>query len=291
MKEQLIGIIGGSGLGDALLEHITDLEWADVKTPFGEPSAPIGIGRFGSRPIAFLSRHGKGHRFGPSQVPYAANIFALKTLGVRSIIAGCAVGSLREEIAPRDLVVVDQFIDKTWKRRGSFFDEFGAVHVEFSHPCTEPLREAILRQADGISVNVHNRGTYVCMEGPAFSTRAESLMHRTWGGDVIGMTAMPEAKLAREAQIPYALIALVSDYDCWREHDIKLGKRELLQEIIANLSDATANAIKLIEAVLNSGAELTNDDWHDRKSLELAVWTNPDVLDPKTNEALGILFH
>ncbi len=285
-----IGVIGGTGLGDVLGEHIEGLEFRDVDTPFGKPSSPIGLGTFGSRPVAFLNRHGEGHRFGPSEVPYRANLFALKSLGVRSIIASGAVGSLREEMAPKDLVIVDQFIDKTFRRESSFFSNHGAVHVEFSHPCTEPLRRAILSKADSVEAKVHEKGTYVCMEGPAFSTRAESLMHRTWGGDLIGMTAMPEAKLAREAQMAYSLVALVSDYDCWREHDISQGKHELLREIISNLETATANAIGLIEAVLAGDAELCGDQWDDRRSLEMAVWSKEDVIDAKEREKLKVLF-
>lgn len=288
--DERIGVIGGTGLGDVLSEHIEDLEYREVDTPFGPPSGPIGMGTLGTRRVAFLNRHGQGHRFGPSQVPYRANLFALKSVGVRSILASGAVGSLREEYAPMDLVIVDQFIDKTCKRAGSFFADFGAVHVEFSHPCTEPLREALLNQAGSVDTNVHAKGTYVCMEGPAFSTRAESLMHRAWGGDLIGMTAMPEAKLAREAQMGYALVALVSDYDCWREHDISQGKHELLREIISNLQAATQNAISLIEAVLSDDAVLCSDEWDDRKSLEMAVWSKEAVMDSKQREALSVLF-
>jgi len=290
MAEELIGIIGGTGLGDELGGLIADARKEDVRTPFGKPSSPILIGKIGEKQIAFINRHGPDHVLGPSEVPYAANIFALKKLGATVLIASGAVGSLKEEIAPRDLVVTDQFIDKTFGRQGSFFTDFGAVHCELAQPTCSRLRKAILTSAESIDTKVHDGGTYVCMEGPQFSTRAESLMHKQWGGDLIGMTAMPEAKLAREAQMCYALIALVSDYDCWKEHDPAVKKQDLLQEIIANLQAATQNAVELIKAVLQSGESLCSNDCPCRKSLELAVWTKPEKLDPAKRKSLDVLF-
>lgn len=207
-EDMIIGIIGGTGLGDTLEKGIVDGKLHDIDTPFGKPSDKILVGTFGKRRIAFINRHGPGHVFSPSMVPFAANIFAMKQLGVRTIISMGAVGSLNEDIAPGDLVVVDQFIDKTNKRTNTFFGDYGAVHVEMADPACSRLREKIIdigRDIDG-DHKVHPKGTYVCMEGPAFSTRAESLMHKAWGGDLIGMTAMPEARLAREAQMCYALI-------------------------------------------------------------------------------------
>ena len=290
MAEELIGVIGGSGLGEVLAEHITDAKTEDIETPFGKPSAGILIGKIGNRKIAFLNRHGEGHLLSPSEVPYAANIFALKKLGVRSIIASGAVGSLREEIRPKDLVVVDQFIDKTFRRRGSFFGDLAAVHCELSGPCCWRLGEKILEAAHETAARTHDGGTYVCMEGPQFSTRAESLMHRKWGADLIGMTAMPEAKLAREAQICYALIALVSDYDCWKPHKPGASKQVLLEEIIGNLTEATNNAIELIKAVLNTDGDLCNDNCGCRKSLELAVWSKPESINEENKKKLSVLF-
>ena len=293
MAEKLIGIIGGTGLGDALTEQITDAELHNIETPFGRPSAAIIVGGFGKNRIAFLDRHGKGHKLSPSEVPFAANIFALKKLGVHTVISSGAVGSLREEIAPGDLVIVDQFIDKTFKRANSFFDGFATVHCEMAQPTCGRLREAILDTAKDINVKMHPQGTYVCMEGPQFSTRAESLMHRSWGGDLIGMTAMPEAKLAREAQMCYALIALSSDYDCWSApagHEAQANKQTLLKEIIANLQMATDNCLKLIKAILQSDRELVCEDCHCRKSLDLAVWTKPAQIDPAEKEKLKVLF-
>lgn len=290
MAEELIGIIGGTGLGDALAERIVDAELHDIDTPFGRPSAEIMVGRFGKRKIAFLSRHGKGHKLPPSEVPFAANIFALKKLGVHTVISSGAVGSLAEQIAPGDLVIVDQFIDKTFRRTSSFFGGYGAVHCEMAEPACGRLREILIDTAKGINVTTHPKGTYVCMEGPQFSTRAESLMHKAWGGDLIGMTAMPEAKLAREAQICYALIALASDYDCWKPHESGKNKQTLLKEIIANLQTATNNCLELIKAVLSSEHELAGEDCHCRKSLDLAVWTDPGRIKKDDKEKLKVLF-
>ncbi len=290
MTKGMIGIVGGSGLGDALAKHILNPSHEDIDTPFGKPSAPIRVGDFGGNTIAFLPRHGIGHCHNPSRVPYAANIFALKKLGVTTLIASGAVGSLQEEIHPGHLILVDQFIDKTVRRQNTFFDKLGAVHTEFAQPCCRRLREQIMTAAESIEAVTHAGGTYVCMEGPQFSTRAESLMHRQWGGDLIGMTAMPEAKLAREAQMCYALIALASDYDCWRDHDADRDKQSLLAEIIGNLNHATENAITLIEKVLETGDAICDETCDCRKSLELAVWTQSDAVDPAVKAELGPLF-
>lgn len=288
MAEEMIGIIGGTGLGDALAEKLTDKKKQKVETPFGKPSDNILVGGFGGRKIAFINRHGAGHNLSPSEVPFAANIFALKKIGVHTLICSGAVGSLREDIGLGDLVVVDQFIDKTYKRTNTFFRGFGAVHCEMSEPVCSRLCEKLFRTADDIDVKVHPKGTYVCMEGPQFSSRAESLMHKSWGGDLIGMTAMPEAKLAKEAQMCYALVALVSDYDCWRLHKEKHNKQSLLQEIIANLQKSTANCLKLIEAVLKSKDEIVDEKCGCRSSLGLAVWTQNEQISEE--EKLKVLF-
>jgi len=290
MAEELIGIIGGTGLGDALAECMIDAEFCDVDTPFGKPSTAILVGKFGKKNIAFLNRHGKGHKLSPSEVPFAANIFALKKLGVRTVLSSGAVGSLREQIAPGDLVIVDQFIDKTYKRTNSFFASFGAVHCEMTEPACERVRQILIDTAKGIGVKTHPKGTYVCMEGPQFSTRAESLMHRSWGADLIGMTAMPEAKLAREAQICYALVALASDYDCWKPHKGGADKQTLLKEIIGNLQTATNNCLELLKAVLTNERELVSESCHCRKSLDLAVWTDQSQIKEADKEKLKVLF-
>ncbi len=286
---QLVGIIGGSGIGDEIENMLKSAKRLQVQTPFGSPSGELLVGSFGGNDIAFINRHGSGHRFSPSTVPYAANIYAFKKIGVTAVISSCACGSLREEIAPKELIVVDQVIDKTVKRRDTFFDEVGAVHCELAQPYCARLRKAVLVSASKSKTKVHHAGTYVCMEGPSFSTRAESLMHKSWGADLIGMTAMPEAKLAREAQMCFVLVAMASDYDCWRPVQEHKDKQQLLAEIIGNLSVATTNAISLIKSTLESDVVLCSDDCQCRKSLELALWTKPEIISPKFNEMLDIL--
>jgi len=274
----------------------------DVDTPFGKPSAPItladwngdGGGNGGGVPIAFLPRHGLAHTIPPSSVPYRANIWALKFVGCQWIIASGAVGSLRENIAPRDLVLADQVIDKTTRRTGSFFDEAGAaVHVEFAEPFCPRLRSILQSAAAGLpAIKVHPAGTYICMEGPAFSTRAESLMHQKWGGDLIGMTAMPEAKLAREAEISYALIALATDYDCWRPHVHKPGetRQTLLAEILGHMHHATENALALIKAAVPLVWERRAEDFEAHRALELAIWTEKSRIAAEQKERFGLLW-
>ncbi len=290
MAEELIGLIGGSGLGDALAKRIKDVRFRSVKTPFGQPSDRLMVGRIGGRRVAFINRHGKGHKFSPGEVPYAANIYALKKLGVRTVIATGAVGSLRQAIRPGELVVVDQFIDKTSKRQSSFFNGYGAVHSEMAEPVCNRLSRTIAAMGAKLNVKTHKKGTYVCIEGPMFSTRAESLMHRIWGADLVGMTAMPEAKLAREAQTCYALVALVSDYDCWKPQKKNRDKQELLREIIGNLQRASDNCLKMIETVLAGKGKLVCEDCGCRKSLDLAVWTNQKEIPAKEKNELAILF-
>jgi len=273
-----------------LAEHIIDAEFHDIDTPFGKPSTAILVGRIGQKRIAFLNRHGRGHKLSPSEVPFTANIFALKKIGVHTVIGSGAVGSLRDQIVPGDLVIVDQFIDKTFKRANSFFSGFGAVHCEMAEPVCGRVREVLTDAAKGIDIKTHPKGTYVCMEGPQFSTRAESLMHQAWGGDLIGMTAMPEAKLAREAQICYALVALASDYDCWKPHGQGKNKQTLLKEIIGNLQTATNNCLELIKAVLTGELELVSEDCYCRHSLDLAVWTDQSQIRMADKEKLKVLF-
>jgi 5'-methylthioadenosine phosphorylase len=232
----------------------------------------------------FLNRHGDGHRLNPSNVPYRANIFALKQLGVTTILASGATGSLRDEIAPGQLVICDQVIDKTYRRAGTFFEEGVAAHVEMAEPFCPRIRDALLESAKSMTFRVHPKGTYVCMEGPQFSTRAESHMHRAWGGDLIGMTAMPEAKLAREAEICYALIALPTDYDCWRPHDAAAPKVALLKEILDNLNAATDAALQLIKATLPRLA--ADRDCACHQALDLALWSDKSKVAPETVERL-----
>jgi len=270
-----LGIIGGSGLGEALAEQAQG-EWVEVDTPFGKPSAKILLTEWASVPVAFLSRHGPGHLIGPSRVPYRANIFALKKLGVRRILASGATGSLREDIHPGELVVADQVIDKTFGRARSFFESM-AVHVELSEPFCPALRRLLIDCAGRVEAKVHDGGVYVCMEGPQFSTRAESLLHRAWGGDLIGMTAMPEAKLAREAEMCYALVALPTDYDCWRPHEHG-PKEQLLQTIIGNLQRATDGAVALLRAAAGRIGSLDHP-CDCRDALKLAIWSDKSKVD------------
>ncbi|MCL2330072.1 MAG: S-methyl-5'-thioadenosine phosphorylase [Phycisphaerae bacterium] len=281
MSDARIAIIGGSGLGQALAEQATGRE-VIVETPFGSPSGPIVLTRWAGVDIAFLSRHGPGHVFNPSTVPYRANLFALKQLGITHIISSGATGSLREEIVPGDLVICDQVIDKTFRRPATFFDEGIVAHVELAEPFCPQMRRLLIEAGQQIRHTVHPAGTYVCMEGPQFSTVAESRMHRTWGGDLIGMTAMPEAKLAREAEICYALIGLPTDYDCWRPHEPGKSKQALLSEIIGNLKQATDNAIELLRVALPMLAKQLDRINCCRSALELAIWSNKAKIPPAT---------
>ncbi len=297
MQPIKIGLIGGSGLGEALAARENGTPQY-VNTPFGKPSGTIIETNWAGVPVLVLSRHGNGHVYNPTHVPYRANIYALKTLGCTHILASGAVGSLREDIRPRDVVVPDQLIDKTVHRDMTFYEQ-SAVHVEFAEPFCPVLRRILLdaspqaaahRQPEAMAV--HGKGCYIAMEGPAFSTRAESLMHRLWGGDLIGMTAMPEAKLAREAEIPYALVALVTDYDSWRdssrikaEKDAATGtppkqKHELLNEIIGNLKAASENAISLMKAAVERIAHnpALLEECPAKSALELAIWSNKEKL-------------
>jgi 5'-methylthioadenosine phosphorylase len=284
----VIGILGGTGIGEALGE-LGFMEVREFETPFGRPSGPIHLAQLDDVPIAWLSRHGPGHALNPSQVPYRANIFALKKLGVTRILATGAVGSLRESVAPRELAILDQVIDRTFRRPMTFFDEL-AAHVELAAPFCPDLRGALIRAAPDARLNVHPRATYVCIEGPQFSTRAESDLYRGWNSDVVGMTAMPEARLAREAEICYAMIALVTDYDCWRPHAEGLERLELLKEILGNLEAAKRNALSLIRvAVRLLGAGTTNTSCSCRSALALGLWTDKSAISREIRSRLGPL--
>ncbi len=288
MAEVKVGIVGGSGLGEALGASLRG-KGVPVSTPFGSPSAPIMETVWQGTPVAVLNRHGSGHLIHPSMVNYRANIYALKALGCTHVIASGAVGSLREHIAPRHLVIPDQVIDRTYRRVPTFFDEFLAAHVEFAVPFCPVLRGHLLSCADAVATTVHDGGTYVCMEGPAFSTRAESEMHRSWGGDLIGMTCMPEARLAREAEMAYALVALPSDYDCWKPAPAQLDRHELLKEIIANLTEATKNAVALIRAAVERFGQIARIPSPAHSALELAIWSERKKIPPEAKSRYGVL--
>ncbi|MEE8170139.1 MAG: S-methyl-5'-thioadenosine phosphorylase [Phycisphaerae bacterium] len=274
MSDLVCAIIGGTGVGEKLAST-TRGETLDVETPYGKPSGPLLRTRLEGVDVIFLARHGEGHLLPPTAVPFRANVWAFKSLGVTHILASGAVGSLREEIRPRDLVVPDQVIDKTHRRASTFFDQPGvAAHVEFAEPFCPLLRERLLACADAVRTTVHDGGAYVCMEGPMFSTVAESRMHRAWGGDLIGMTCMPEAKLAREAEMCYALLALPTDYDCWRPHDPTKNRRDLLKEIISHAEAVSDHSIDVFRAVLKSLAATPPGDCACRHALELAIWSD-----------------
>lgn len=283
-----IGIIGGSGLGQALGSEAGQA--VTVETPFGEPSAPITLADWDGTEVAILQRHGIGHTLNPSAVPYRANIYAMKSLGVTHILASGATGSLREEVAPGDLLIVDQLIDKTTRRANTFY-EHAAVHVELAEPFCPVMRRWLLgaaKQLDG--VKVHEQGTYIVMEGPAFSTKAESNMHRQWGGDLIGMTAMPEARLAREAEIAYAMIAMPTDYDCWRPHDPNTNPGALLEEIIGNLQKATAANIALMKQALQDTTALQVTPSPAHSALALGIWSDKTKIDADEIKRLEVLW-
>jgi 5'-methylthioadenosine phosphorylase len=244
MPQAKIGVIGGSGL--YRMEGMTDVEEVNIQTPFGNPSDVITIGNVSGVPMAFLPRHGRGHRISPTEIPVRANIWALKSLGVEWVISVSAVGSLREHIAPRDLIIPDQLFDRTKSRVNSFYEGGIVVHCTFAEPFCPTLSKLLLESAHELGdVKVHEGGTYVCMEGPLFSTKAESNTYRKWGMDIIGMTALPEAKLAREAELCYAVIACATDYDCWHETEESVT----VEMVIGNLSANVANAQRILQKV------------------------------------------
>ncbi|MEM1208740.1 MAG: MTAP family purine nucleoside phosphorylase [Planctomycetota bacterium] len=283
-----LGIIGGSGLGEKL--GLEAGESIAVDTPFGRPSSDLIRASWEGVEVLLLQRHGPGHVFNPSAVPYRANIFAMKARGVTHLLASGATGSLREHIHPGDLALVDQVIDKTSKRANTFY-ELAAVHVEFAEPCCPVMRDWLLNAARSLDgTTVHPSATYVAMEGPAFSTKAESLMHRQWGGDLIGMTMMPEARLAREAEIAYATIAMPTDFDCWKEHTPGQSKQALLQEIIGNLQRATDANIALMKAALRDTSLLQREPSPAHSALELGVWSDKGSIDAAEVERLGVLW-
>ena len=269
-----VGIIAGSGIAEALEDGLRPeaTETVTPDTPFGSPGSPVLLGQYGATPIAVIQRHGIGHVIGPSQVPYRANLFALKAVGCTHVLATGACGSLQEHIHPGSLVFCDQFLDRTVHRPRTFY-EHAAVHVEFDEP-TCPVMRRWLRAAADPGREVHDGGTYVCIEGPSFSTRAESLVHRQWGGDVVGMTAMPEARLAREAEMAYALVALPTDYDCWRERPPGATKESLIREIIGHLAEARTAFFELLRAALADTAVLRADPSPAHAALDLGIWTD-----------------
>jgi 5'-methylthioadenosine phosphorylase len=282
MTKSTIAVIGGSGLYD--LDMLEDVTEHHIETPFGVPSAPIVEGRSGRRRMLFLARHGRGHRFLPSEVNYRANIFALKVLGAEQVVSISAVGSLREEIVPGDLTVVSQLIDRTKGRPSTFFGNGIAGHVELADPVCADLSQSLFEAASTLDVKIHRDKTLMVMEGPAFSTRAESFMHRRLGADLIGMTALPEAKLAREAELCYAVLALATDYDCWHETEEDVT----VDAVVRVLQQNAANARKAVSEISSRAPD--ERGCRCMTALEHAVITDKKIVPRETVEKMKPIF-
>jgi 5'-methylthioadenosine phosphorylase len=285
MTDIKIGIIGGSGLYK--MEALQNVAEVQVKTPFGDPSDALITGEIDGNKVAFIPRHGRNHHLTPSEVPYRANIHAMKQMGVEYLISASAVGSLRAEVKPLDLVLPDQFIDRTKGRAATFFGEGVVAHISFGDPICPQLQQVLADSINSLKlpdITCHKGGTYICMEGPAFSTKAESNMYRQLGGTIIGMTNLPEAKLAREAEIAYATLALSTDYDCWHpDHD-----SVTVEMVIANLGKNAVNAQRVIqETVKRIAAKPFESIAH--SALKYAIITPPAGMNPATKEKLNLL--
>jgi len=277
-----IGVIGGSGLYQ--IEGIKDVKKVEVKTPFGEASDKFITGTLGGKELVFLPRHGIGHRISPSQINYRANIFGMKKLGVDRIISISACGSLRDDYKPMDFVVVDQFVDRTnHAREMTFFDSGIVAHIEFSHPVCAELSPALIEAAKGAGATVHEKATYINMEGPAFSTLAESELYRKWGMDIIGMTNFAEAKLCREAEICYSTLAAVTDYDCWHPSHATVT----VEMIIKNLQNNIENAKKILAEAIKGMPQERNCPCKD--ALKFAIITDRKLIPEKVKKDLNII--
>jgi 5'-methylthioadenosine phosphorylase len=277
-----IGIIGGSGL--YAMPGLTDIHEERISTPWGDPSDPLVLGTLDGRRVAFLARHGKGHRLLPSELPFRANIYALKSLGVEQILSVSAVGSLKEEHKPTDFVIPDQFIDRTFHRESTFFGNGIVGHVAFGDPVCGVVAKALEQACGDSNVSGKLGGTYVCMEGPQFSTRAESKLYRSWGADIIGMTNLQEAKLAREAEICYATLAMVTDYDCWHEgHD-----DVTVDQVIAVMHQNTANACNVVRKAVSLLPKQRACGC--ATAAQFAIMTSKDAIPAATREKLQVLF-
>jgi 5'-methylthioadenosine phosphorylase len=280
--EVRIAVIGGSGL--YAMPDLTETETRDIATPFGPPSDAITIGTLAGRRVAFLPRHGVGHRYPPSLVPSRANMYALKSLGVRTVVAVSAVGSLKEEIAPLHLVVPDQIVDRTTSRVRTFFDQTGLVgHVSMADPFCESLRTLLIAAAREAGATVHAGGTYICIEGPRFSTKAESRLYRQWGMDIIGMTAMPEAQLAREAELCYAVLALSTDYDVWHESAESVSVELVVQNLHRNVATAQEVIRRVVPRIALDGDDACST------ALAGALMTDLRHIPADVRERLGII--
>jgi len=275
-----IGVVGGTGLYDA--DILQDAQEIFVQSSFGEPSGPVTMGTIEGVRFSFIPRHGKGHRIPPGAINYRANIEVLKRCGVTDVVSISAIGSLREELRPAEFVMVDQLIDRTLGRERSFFCEGLVAHVSLADPMCPRLSGFVGKAAADAGAKVHNGGCYVAIEGPQFSTRAESLMYRQWGADVIGMTALPEARLAREAELPYALLAMVTDYDCWRESEEGVEVEEILKVLHDNADKARSTLVALAKAL-----PATRDPSPIDTALDGAIVTAPEARDRATLIRLG----
>jgi 5'-methylthioadenosine phosphorylase len=269
----VLGVIGGSGLYE--IEGLVDVEEVRVETPYGPPSDAIVRGRLGETTLLFLPRHGRGHRAAPHEIPFRANVCAMKKLGATHLVSISAVGSMKEAIAPGDFVIVDQLIDLTKRRVSTFFEDGIVGHVGFADPVCATLSGALAKAAGHAGARVHEGGTYVCIEGPQFSTRAESLLYRSWGVSVIGMTALPEAKLAREAELPYALLALATDYDCWHESEEDVSVGAVLAVMGKNVAKARAAVAELTRTLPDCALSPAT------RALASAVMTSRDRIPPE----------
>jgi 5'-methylthioadenosine phosphorylase len=281
VSEPGVGIIGGSGLYE--LPGLSDVRWRRVRTPFGQPSDEYCCGRLDERPVIFLARHGRGHRLMPSELNFRANIWGLKSLGAEWVISVSAVGSMKEEIRPLDLVIPDQFFDATRRRVSSFFGEGIVAHVGMAEPVCPQLATTLEKAARQTGAPVHRGGTYICIEGPQFSTQAESRIYRSWGVDVIGMTNMPEAKLAREAELCYATLALATDYDVWHETHATVSVEAVIQNLLKNVATAKEVLRRAIPAIASVRACACPS------LLENAVITSPGAFPPSTRRRLDLL--
>jgi 5'-methylthioadenosine phosphorylase len=280
----VLGIIGGSGLYE--LEGLEHTRWESVPSSFGAPSDALLFGELAGVDLVFLPRHGRGHVLTPSEINYRANIDALKRAGVTDVISISACGSLREDLHPGHFVLADQFIDRTFAREKSFFGRGFVAHVSMAHPVCPKLVDALARAAEAERIPFRRRGTYVVMEGPQFSTLAESNLHRSWGCDVVGMTNMPEAKLAREAELPYATVAMVTDYDCWHPDQDHVDVASVLRVLSANLVHARALLRRVIPEL---GPNRTPSPAFIERALDNAIITSPEARDPARVEQLSAI--
>jgi 5'-methylthioadenosine phosphorylase len=299
----ILGVLGGSGLYD--IDGLVERRTETVSTPFGAPSGPLVSGRVGEARVLFLPRHGAGHRYTPSEINYRANVFALKAAGATRVLSVSAVGSLREGMPPGDLVLVDQFIDKTFRRASTFFGDGAVGHVSFAEPTCPVFRGAVAAAAAEIGVtwaapearlttrapgagkHLHRGGTYVCMEGPQFSTRAESLLHRSWGADLIGMTAVTEAKLCREAELCFAALALVTDYDCWHAEEAAVTAAMVIAVLDANVAGAKEIVRRLPSHIAHAARA---GSCACAEAAAHAILTAPEAITPEARQRLRALY-